>query len=480
MSTIRAGLADSAIKSSFRELFTIKRNVLFSFLGTTDYRECIYTWHGRDSRPTRFVQTAIIEHLLKETGSLDVVVFVTEDAYRKNWVDGFYKDENGHGKKGLKTCLDACSNIYYEMVSIGQADQSDIANWRLFDRISEEIRFGDILHFDITHSLRPIPIVALAVANYARVIKKARYGRFLYGWFERSIGSGPTSAQPVERKHAPIMDFTPMMRLLDWTNGVDQFLRTGDAGKISETVDDIQHFDVKSNLTEQEQNHLDQLRAISRSLKEAGLSLTTVRGHSMIPDYPFDRQVSYVNALRQLQTDLDALNGEVRTPLYPLKQLISEINRKFAGFGENEAMDLYYAVKWCYENGKIQQAYTFLEENVITLLCRKYHLNDNNLRNRRLIARAIGCFYHNKEPKNDDKFKNSQEVQTAKRVIDTISQYGNLFKRRYNQLRKYRNNMNHASMDQSNFPMDQLGQTMKKLLDQFYVFFRDEGGKMQK
>ncbi|WP_353949163.1 TIGR02221 family CRISPR-associated protein [Sporolactobacillus sp. Y61] len=462
-------------------MLTIGRNILFSFLGTTDYKECIYTWHGQESRPTRFVQTAIIEHLMRMFEHLEVVIFVTEDALKKNWEDGFYEDEAGEAKRGLKSCLRTISGIRFKKVLIENAGQSETDHWKLFDLISSEIYPNATIYFDITHSLRPNPIVALAVINYARVIKKARYGKFLYGRLDdlSSVNHGIKGSEG-KYGHARIIDFSPMMRLLDWTNGVDQFLRTGDAGRINDIVREIQQSGEIRERPLDEREQLDQLQTIADSLKDAGLSLTTVRGHSMKPDYPMGNQVSYVQALKHLRSAINNLTGEKSTPLYPLKRLIGEINRKFEGFGENEAMDLFYAARWCFENGRIQQSYTFLEENIKTLLCRIHGLHDNNRHDREVVKTAIMNYKNRQIPKVGLPLCDSHDVETANRVIATLAPYGNLFSEKYDQLRRYRNNMNHASMDHSNLKIDQLSRTMEKLLNHFKVFFQNEGLRMKK
>lgn len=84
----------------------MQRNVLFSFLGTSNYQECIYTYHGRKSQRTRFIQTAIYELVLNECLNLEVVVFVTKEAKKMNWDDGYYHDPlTNIPQKGLKNCL---------------------------------------------------------------------------------------------------------------------------------------------------------------------------------------------------------------------------------------------------------------------------------------------------------------------------------------------------------------------------------------
>ena len=44
--------------------------------------------------------------------------------------------------------------------------------WEIFDKIVENIDAGDEIYFDMTHSFRFLPMLAITVLNYSRVIKK--------------------------------------------------------------------------------------------------------------------------------------------------------------------------------------------------------------------------------------------------------------------------------------------------------------------
>lgn len=88
----------------------------------------------------------------------------------------------------------------------------------------------------MTHSFRTNPIVALIVLNYAKVVKGAKFGGLMYGWIEK-LGRIPEIEKiNVEERIAPIVDLTGMTNLLTWTNGADQFIRTGNASVLLEIV----------------------------------------------------------------------------------------------------------------------------------------------------------------------------------------------------------------------------------------------------
>lgn len=328
--------------------------------------------------------------------------------------------------------------------------------------------------------MRPNPIIALAVVNYARVTKHISFGKFLYGWFEQLYSLGDIKDIPIEKRFVPIVDFTDMMQLFNWTNGVDQFIRTGDGSKIEETVRETERREEKMDLwAEGKKVQFEQLERVSRALTNAGLALATVRGHSMKIEDNNHSQISFIHSIRELKKAISEVSGEGDNGLYPLKTLIGKINEKFSEFGKNQAMDLYFAAEWCYKNEKIQQGYTFLEENIKTLLCRIHELSDNKINDRNLVSKAIHIYHHPIVP-TDKMSKSTWDMAKIQNIIGTISRYGNLFKEEYNTLRIYRNNMNHASMDGKNLGMVDLKKQLKKLLMDFKIFFEEEGKKLSR
>lgn len=149
------------------------RRVLLSFLGLSDYEYCYYTYEGKSSSYTRFIQTAVYE-LFRGDGPMDVVVFATKEARERNGQDRLKGEER---LEGLTTAFQRIAPEANVKLVEMESRQDEQANWRLFDCILNEIREGDTIYFDITHSFRSIPFVALIVLNYARFVKKRTLAR---------------------------------------------------------------------------------------------------------------------------------------------------------------------------------------------------------------------------------------------------------------------------------------------------------------
>lgn len=208
---------------------------LITFLGNSRYIDCYYSYNGDVSTNyTRFVQTHIYELFCQDfTEDDEVYVFVTKESKKNNWENSLSYD-NEAPLLGLKETFQAMSpkpKAKITEIEISSS-QSETQNWELFEKILSVIEEGDEIYFDITNSFRSFPIMAVIIINYAKFLKKATLGRLLYGCFEELLSKGNVREMQPEERIAPINDISSMIGLFEWTNGVDSFIRTGDASII--------------------------------------------------------------------------------------------------------------------------------------------------------------------------------------------------------------------------------------------------------
>lgn len=65
--------------------------------------------------------------------------------------------------------------------------------WTIFNRVNECLEEKDRVIFDITHSFRSVPIVALLAVSYIRVVRDIEIEGLFYGAFEaKENGITPT------------------------------------------------------------------------------------------------------------------------------------------------------------------------------------------------------------------------------------------------------------------------------------------------
>ncbi len=158
---------------------------LLSFVGTGEYKETSY-FYGDTVIKTRYIQEALMR-IFKPS---EVVLFVTEDAYKKH---------GEHLKEALK-------HVKFVSIPIPKK-QEDI--WVLFEAIINSIEDEDEFILDITHAFRHIPFISFLVLLYAQEVKNAKIKGVYYGAFE-----APTDGK------TPIFELNGLLSLTEWLYGI--------------------------------------------------------------------------------------------------------------------------------------------------------------------------------------------------------------------------------------------------------------------
>ncbi|WP_077614757.1 TIGR02221 family CRISPR-associated protein [Caenibacillus caldisaponilyticus] len=431
----------------------MSRKILLSFLGLTEYEACYYVWQGKRSSYTRFVQTALYE-FLNSTEPLEVLLLVTEQAKRKNWCDSISKD--GKPLEGLKSAFKRIApDASIKLVDIADSlDES--SNWLLFDKVMSEIQDGDEIYFDITHSFRSIPFMALIILNYARLVKKAKIGKVMYGWFEKLGRPDEINNKSAEERLAPIVDMTNMVALFDWTNGVDQFIRTGDASLIKELTErEAAAFHRDDSIGKDEKAQVTEWRRLAKSLDKVGKAFQT------------SRSLQIIGEIRALRDQLQKVQKLEASPIKPFSPLFDEIHRKYERFFNDKSKNFLNMAKWCEENGLIQPGLTLLQENCITALCYVLDIDWSNTDKRRDVASAITILLKD-IPREKWRVR---DVQFVEKVIEQIKPFRDLLKP-FSELTEYRNDINHAGTGKNVFSSQRLYQKLKDNIEKLEPFFR--------
>lgn len=303
------------------------RNVFISFLGTNPYSASRYI--GQDPKvdmTTRFVQVATLKSVAHHFGPGDKVYIFTTTGALKNWDDQPIPGTNNE--------MDARLHSELKELKIG----GDIANvhvedgqtqeelWAIFTTIFEKLEEGDNLFFDITHGFRSLPLLTLVLINYAKFLKNITVSGIFYGAYDRN------------RWQSPIWNLTDFSKLQDWTNNANIFLRTGNAKGLAHQIegDDLQ--DVKEGLE----------RFSEFTLVNRGMDI--YKGEEII----------------KLSRSLNNISTSAKPADKAAKPIFDKVRDTFKPFKENSAINGFHAVRWCIENGLIQQAATLLEEFIVT------------------------------------------------------------------------------------------------------------------
>lgn len=414
------------------------RNLLMSFLGTGKYIPCYYEYNDKRSKLTRYIQTAIYEHISSYVDNLEVIIFCTKEAEEANW-------------SGLQeTFNEIAPQAKVKNVPI-PSEQDEDATWTLFEKIMDEIQYGDRIFFDVTHSFRTNPIVSLIVLNYAKVVKGAKFGGLMYGWIEK-LGRIPEIEKiNVEERIAPIVDLTGMTNLLTWTNGADQFIRTGNASVLLEIVNqELKH------KKDDKKSELINVKYLINQLNTVGLCFETARANSLQTE---------INKWKEKTEEIKHSENQHFRQLIPL---IDTIEKKVENFSDDEIMNYYYMSKWCYDHGLIQQGLTILVESVITVLCKLVKVDEFNKDMRDVVSSSLNV-YLDKKPEEEWQ----GDIEFMKKVVKKIKPYREMLKP-FQKLREYRNNINHAEMNKERqFQAKSFQGALKESLDNLRPFFEE-------
>ncbi|MDZ4719809.1 MAG: TIGR02221 family CRISPR-associated protein, partial [Roseiflexaceae bacterium] len=104
--------------------------------------------------------------------------------------------------------------------------RSEAEIWTIFNRIADHVHDGDQIIFDITNAFRHLPVLALLVASYLRVVRHVTLTHMIYGAFDLSE-SGCT----------PVFDLSPFLVILEWTTATDAFVSYGRADALTDLVE---------------------------------------------------------------------------------------------------------------------------------------------------------------------------------------------------------------------------------------------------
>jgi CRISPR-associated Csx2 family protein len=425
------------------------RKVFLSFLGATSYKECVYTV-GNAHFQTRFVQCATIALHCKtwEKETAKYIFFVTKTAKEANEADLVQELE----KIGIAYTIKAIPEGIYENASPENIEKEI---WETFVKIYEELEEGDEVIFDITHSFRYLPMLAMVLLNYAKNLIKIKVVGIYYGAFEvlgRAFEIDTKYPNIADRK-VPIIDLQPFVLLQEWTAAANVFVEYGD----SKALFKITGREIKPLLqtTSEEKEVAKGINKFIKSLQKVTESFKTNRGRDLVEGTIF----------KDLNESLSELTDD--NFIVPLKPLLEKVSEKVANFSLSEDYkNGFKAVEWCIEHGLIQQGITMLQESIFTYYCFQAKLNYKNKKDRELIS---DCFYIlNKGIENDeDKWKDTTKARKAKVKI-ILQLISKKIASEYNSLTdKARNDINHGGFSDSPKKPEQLSEILQKSYRKF-------------
>lgn len=407
------------------------RKVFISILGTGNYKPCSYRQGDFTSTETRFIQEATLDFLRKrsEWCATDAAyIFLTPTARTANWQAEPINIYDSHKVKdyaGLEPTLSQMDLPFpVEPIEISEEGDEE-AIWSVFRSIYDQIREGDRLYIDITHSFRYLPMLLLVLTNYAKELKGAEVVSITYGNWE------------VKTEIKPIVDLGALIELQDWTVAAGEFLRNGRASGLadltSKRVSSIQNEPGNENI---DASRLDDLADKLTTVSE---NLITIRGKEILSGEIFKELDKYTHGL-----DVGLI-----TPMVPL---INKIKDSFRDFDTKPSVSNgFAAARWCWRMKLYQQSITILQETMKAYVAASHGYPSDTKRYLELASKAFFIAKTNTpehkwkldERNSTDREKRAKVVRQylADPVVRELCQL-------YDEIGELRNDFNHAGIRQ--------------------------------
>ncbi|WAA11977.1 TIGR02221 family CRISPR-associated protein [Fervidibacillus halotolerans] len=425
----------------------MKRKMI-SFLGPTRYETCEYYLGDVVAKPTEYIQKAIVDIYRNEGIKIDEIhMLLTPEAKNNNWL----------GDEKLYDQLQEYVNEDKLTIKIHDISSKQEINtiWNLFEIIINSIEKEDRIVFDITHSFRFQPMLALLSLHFARITKNILVDGIFYGVYD------PKSAE----KKFPIIDLTSFVELQDWITNVYAFIKTGRVESLSDWLNEKS----KSIQKVERQNAVDakQVEKLAKSWSELVGSLQTNRS----PQLP--------EVAEEAINSIENIKSEMLRPIFnPLNELLSNVEQEIKPLVDNDPIfSGIAAIEWCYNHGLYQQSYTLADELVITAICivQNWDVKEYSYRKRAndIINEAIKI---TQRPKEHANFLNHEDHELIKELL----QYKELLKI-INKIKDNRNDINHAGWRKNPLKYDKLekhfNESFKDYKQHLLKFYKSNLGK---
>ena len=407
----------------------MSRKIFLSFLGSTNYSVCHYVKDSYKSKSVRYIQEATLEYLKADIWAANSKAFVLvtdgeRGSLRINWKDDGHKV---YGKKeiikqpGLDSRLKKMQ-LPFDLEPIRIKDgNSEEEIWEIFETIYKLLKENDELYIDITHGFRYLPMLSIVLANYGKLLKNIRVKSITYGNYETKN----------DKDEAPIIELTSFSQLQDWTNAANLFVKHGN-------LDGLAYLTKQEALpilkvSQGKDKTAFELRKLSDSLSEISLALKS----NNAPD------INSGILFAKFKQSMENLEGNLIKPLSPILEQIENKLSPFSIF--EDVTNGLKAVDFCIDSGLIQQAFTMIQESIISIVLDSEDLDVKNVDYRNIVSGSFKI-HKEKHPVKRWKGKNFQNQYLTTKLL------GNeilvKLSSSYNSLTDKRNVINHAGFNE--------------------------------
>ncbi len=382
---------------------------IISFLGFNNYQEVTYS-HPSDpicKSTTPFFQEALLDFYDVDTLYIlltrTVATKAPRSATRSNW-------EALQERIGNKVKLEPVFDI--------PESHAPEDNWIIFDKITDCLNHGDRVVFDLTHSFRSLPVIALLAISYLRTVRQVQVEGLVYGAFDPNAKDQP----------APTYDLLPMLSLLDWIAATDRFVKVGDGVPLADLL--------KNAIpgTERQQNPA--VRPLGSQLDLTAKIITQISQAIALA-----RPLETLESTVQLEETLSKADTSFDQRAKPFNLIKDQLLTEYGQFAlpdalesENLARNLwlqFQLIQWYVTRGKVMQAMTLASEWLISIVA--YRLGAQHiLEHRQQIDYALNngsALLQNRKPVGpsdfDQGFQSLPDYQSLSQLWNELTQIRN-------------------------------------------------------
>jgi hypothetical protein len=268
-------------------------------------------------------------------------------------------------------------------------------------------------------------------------MKDATLEGLYYGAMEALGNISKIEKMALEKRVVPIHDLSSFNQLMEWTNGIDQFLTSGNAKTVSLLA--AKSANTILSRTNGKDRSQKTIINFAKNLDIFTKALSSCRGR----DIPMNAE--------KLKNNLHACKKvKFNEPLNkPLKPLLEKINKQMEPFNKNIVTDGIQSARWCLEHNLVQQGYTILQEILISYFVHRIGEDPNDFKHqnkKRTIANQAVTILSKKLPEEQWKQPSIRNKSLTYKFIDLYKNNSALIKV-YRNLSNLRNDINHCGFN---------------------------------
>ncbi|ELC8361229.1 TIGR02221 family CRISPR-associated protein [Clostridium perfringens] len=412
------------------------------------YEKCEYFFGNGKSCKTEYIQEAIAEIFCSDWGKEDkIIIFTTEKSATLHW----------NAKKTLKDRLNKKFNetkkinVTNRMIPFGSNSDEQ---WEIFNTIFNSLDYEDEVIVDITQSFRTIPMFLIIILNYAKLLKKIKVKGIYYGAFAAN-----NDCDENKIKKAPIFDLTLYDLIMDFTNGINTFINTGNSNILMNIYNEI-------NLEDEEKKKYEMLSKTISSLNDFSNAIMTCRGNINFLGEQNCSQKSILAAHNEFKKNIEEYKKEESDNLaMALNPLLKKVSDDTINFESKDPVKVGIAtVESCIKSGLVQQGITALDETMKVLLCVKFNLDYTEYNNRKLVKDLLMV----EKYKHYKIYNKTEKYQINKLILGMgKNKIPQEFIKLSKNLGKLRNDINHFGLNKKAKKSDQIKEELKNHFDEF-------------